>query len=88
MLSVGSYSKTHLCQTLDFKRIVGYLEGTLKGGKNMLQSQEDLSWNPPTPALLLLSFRTVSVLFNFSKLVLRVDSGRKNVTERAEASIK
>lgn len=75
-----------ICQTLNFKRIVGYLEGTLKGGKNTLQSQEDLSWNPPV--LLLLSFRTVSMLFNFSKLVLRVSSGSKNVTEGAEASIR
>lgn len=75
-----------ICQTLNFKRIVGYLKGTLKGGKNMLQSQADLSWN--RPALLLLSFRAVSMLFNFSKLVLRVSSGSKNVTEGAEASIR
>lgn len=51
----------------------------------MLQSQEDFSWNPP---LLLPSFRTVSILFNFSKLVLHVESGRKNDPKRAEATIK
>lgn len=61
------------------------LRGDFKRWKNHATKSRRLQLESP---LLLPSLRTRGVLFNFSKLLLHVQSGRKNDPKRAEATIK